>query len=125
MAIVMTAEIPASADMYDALNKEMGMSEGNLPKGMIAHYAAPTDNGMLIFDIWESKEQFEVFGQTLVPILAGLGIGLTAFVVWLATGMRGVQSRTDETQRTDDSGAPAHRGDRDGIRGDAAPEARA
>ena len=58
-------------------------------------------------------------------IAVGLGVGLTAFVVWLATGMRGVQSRTDETQRTDDSGAPAHRGDRDGIRGDAAPEARA
>src|SRR6266571_3488812 len=58
-------------------------------------------------------------------IAVGLGVGLTAFVVCLATGMRGVQSRTDETQRTDDSGAPAHRGDRDGIRGDAAPEARA
>src|SRR6266576_1742578 len=58
-------------------------------------------------------------------IAIGLGLGLTAFVVWLATGMRGVQSRSDETQRADDSRAPAHRGDRDGIRGDAAPEARA
>ena len=58
-------------------------------------------------------------------IAIGLGVGLTAFVAWLATGMRGVQSRPDETQRTDDSGAPAHRGDRDGVRGDPAPEARA
>jgi uncharacterized protein len=58
-------------------------------------------------------------------IAIGLGIGLAAFIIWLATGMRGVQSRSDETQRTDDSRAPAHRGDRDGIRGDAAPEARA
>jgi uncharacterized membrane protein YfcA len=58
-------------------------------------------------------------------IAVGLGVGLTAFVVWLATGMRGVQSRFDETQRTDDSGAPAHRGDRDRVRGDPAPEARA
>jgi len=58
-------------------------------------------------------------------IAIGLGVGLTAFVVWLATGMRGVQSRSDETQRTDDSRASAHRGDRDGVRGDAAPEARA
>src|SRR5436189_4349278 len=58
-------------------------------------------------------------------IAIGLGIGLTAFVVWVATGMRGVQSRTDETQRADDSRALADRGDRDGIRGDAAPEARA
>src|SRR5207244_233278 len=51
-------------------------------------------------------------------IAIGFGLGLTAFVVWLATGMRGVQSRSDETQRADDSRAPAHRGDRDGIRGD-------
>jgi uncharacterized membrane protein YfcA len=58
-------------------------------------------------------------------IAVGFGLGLTAFVVWLATGMRGVQSRSDEPQRTDDSGAPAHRGDRDGVRGDPAPEARA
>jgi uncharacterized membrane protein YfcA len=58
-------------------------------------------------------------------IAIGLGVGVTAFVVWLATGMRGVQSRPVETQRVDDSRAPAHRGDRDGLRGDAAPEARA
>jgi uncharacterized protein len=58
-------------------------------------------------------------------IAIGFAVGLTAFVVWLATGMRGVQSRSDETQRTDSSGASPHRGDRDGIRGDAAPEARA
>jgi uncharacterized membrane protein YfcA len=58
-------------------------------------------------------------------IAIGFGVGLTAFVVWLATGMRGVQSRSDETQRADDSRALAHLGDRDGIRGDTAPEARA
>ena len=57
-------------------------------------------------------------------ISIGLGVMLTVFVVWLATGMRGVQSRSDEAQRTDDSGAPPHRGDRDGVRGDPAPEAR-
>jgi hypothetical protein len=66
MAIVMTAEIPASADMYDALNKEMGVSADNLPKGLIAHYAAPTANGMLIFDVWESKEDFEDFAAALL-----------------------------------------------------------
>ena len=51
MPIVMTAEIPASTDMYDSINKEMGLSGDNLPKGLIAHYAAPTDNGMLIVDV--------------------------------------------------------------------------
>jgi uncharacterized protein len=58
-------------------------------------------------------------------IAIGLGVGIVAFVLWLATGMRGVQSRPDEAERTDDPGAAAARRDRDGLRGDAAPEARA
>ena len=66
MPIVMTAEIPASADMYDAINTEMGMTSGNLPRGLISHYAAPTDNGMLIFDVWETKEDFEDFAATML-----------------------------------------------------------
>src|SRR5207244_3612702 len=36
-------------------------------------------------------------------IAIGLGLGLTAFVVWLATGMRGVQSRRGDAQGADDS----------------------
>jgi hypothetical protein len=58
-------------------------------------------------------------------ITIGLGVLLTAFVVWLATDMRGVQSRTDEEERTDDPGSAAARPDRDRVRGDAAPQARA
>jgi hypothetical protein len=81
MAIVMTAEIPASVDMYDAINQEMGIFQGNLPPGMLAHYAVPTDNGMLIFDVWESKEQFEDFAAAyLAPamekVMGGAGPGI-------------------------------------------------
>jgi hypothetical protein len=63
--------------------------------------------------------------QASYVIAIGLGVMLAAFIAWLVTGMRGVQSRSDATQRADDARAPAHRGDRDGVRGDAAPEARA
>ena len=81
MAIVMTAEIPASVDMYDAINQEMGIFQGNLPAGMVAHYAVPTDNGMLIFDVWESKEQFEEFaaaylGPAMEKVMGGAGPGI-------------------------------------------------
>jgi hypothetical protein len=27
-----------------------------------------------VFDIWESQDQFEAFGQTLIPILSELGV---------------------------------------------------
>jgi hypothetical protein len=79
MAIVMTAEIPASADMYDAINKEMGIADENLPKGLIAHYAAPTGNGMLVCDVWESKEDFEEFAAgVLMPAMEKVMGGETA-----------------------------------------------
>jgi uncharacterized membrane protein YfcA len=62
--------------------------------------------------------------QSSYVIAGGLGVGLVAFVVWLVTGMRGVQSRGDEAERTDDLGAPAPRRDRDRLRRHSAPEAR-
>lgn len=58
-------------------------------------------------------------------IAIGLGLGLTAFVVWLATGMRGIQSRRRDVQGADDSRPRPAGGDGDGLRRDAAPEARA
>jgi hypothetical protein len=78
MSILITAEIPASADMYDAINAEMGISPENLPQGLIAHYAAPTDNGMLFCDVWESKEEFEDFaagklGPAMEKVLGSSG----------------------------------------------------
>jgi uncharacterized membrane protein YfcA len=62
--------------------------------------------------------------QSSYVIAVGVGLGLTAFVVWLVMGMPGVQSRRDETERPDDSGAAVARRDRDRVRGHAAPEAR-
>ena len=81
MPIVMTTEIPASADMHDAINTEMATSADDLPKGLIAHYAAPTDNGMLIFDVWDSKSDFEEFaagqlGPAMEKVTGGAGEGI-------------------------------------------------
>ena len=53
-------------------------------------------------------------------IAGGVGLGLAAFAVWVL-----LQSRSREAERADDSRAAAARSDGDGLRGDAAPEARA
>ena len=31
------------------------------------------DGKIEVLDVWESQEQFEKFGETLVPIMSGLG----------------------------------------------------
>jgi hypothetical protein len=58
--------------------------------------------------------------QSSYVLAAGLGLGLAAFAVWLL-----VQSRSREAERADSSRARPADGDRDGLRGDAALEARA
>jgi uncharacterized membrane protein YfcA len=58
--------------------------------------------------------------QSSYVIAVGLGLGLAAFAVWLL-----LQSRRSETERADDPRPRPARGDGDGVRGDAAPEARA
>jgi hypothetical protein len=69
MAVVMTTVIPASTDMYDSINREMGFPSA-VPQGLIAHHAAQTDDGLLIFDIWESKVDFEAFAaEKLAPAM--------------------------------------------------------
>ena len=39
------------------------------------------DGGINVFDIWESQEDFEAFGATLMPILGELGVSLEEPVV--------------------------------------------
>jgi uncharacterized membrane protein YfcA len=58
-------------------------------------------------------------------IAIGVALGLTVFVLWVVTGMPGVQSRPDEAERADDPRAAAPGGDGDGVRGHPAAEARA
>jgi hypothetical protein len=42
--------------------------------GLISHTAAPTAEGWLVVDVWESEEAFRQFGETLVPVLRELGL---------------------------------------------------
>ncbi|SRR6266536_2399859 len=58
-------------------------------------------------------------------IAVGLGLGLVAFLVWLAVGRRNVESRVREPERADSPRTRLADSDSDGFRRDAAPEARA
>jgi len=62
--------------LYDQAVKELdkaGAGFGNVP-GRTFHCALELDGMISVFDIWESKEQFEKFGETLVPIMNRLGV---------------------------------------------------
>jgi hypothetical protein len=46
------------------------------PKGRTYHCALESGGSIQVFDIWESQEDFDAFGPTLVPILGELGVVL-------------------------------------------------
>jgi hypothetical protein len=61
---------PAQYD--DALNK-LEAAGASAPAGRRYHFALETNGQIQVFDVWDSQESFEAFGETLVPIMAELG----------------------------------------------------
>ena len=50
-------------------------SPADLPfDGLLVHVAAQTEKGFLIFDVFESAEAFDRFGEVIAPIAQAAGI---------------------------------------------------
>jgi hypothetical protein len=62
-------------DVYDEAVKQLeqaGAGFGKVP-GRIFHCAMEAGGAIQVFDVWESMEQFQKFGETLLPIMNKLG----------------------------------------------------
>jgi len=59
---------------YDECIKKLTAAGAGAPKGRSYHVCYGDPKGVHVTDIWNSMEDFEAFGQTLVPILQSLGI---------------------------------------------------
>jgi hypothetical protein len=58
---------------YDEAISRLEAAGAAAPAGRVYHVALETDGQIQVFDVWDSQESFEAFGQTLVPIMAALG----------------------------------------------------
>jgi hypothetical protein len=65
-------------EKYDEALRRLEAAGAGSPKGRSSHFALESDGSIQVFDVWESQEDFDAFGQTLVPILAELGVELSA-----------------------------------------------
>jgi len=63
-------------DKYQQALKQLEAAGAGAPAGRTLHVALESDGAINVFDIWESQEQFDAFGSTLVPILTALGVEL-------------------------------------------------
>jgi hypothetical protein len=61
-------------ERYDEALRRLEQAGAGSPPGRSYHFAfMGQDGGVEVFDVWESQESFEKFGETLVPIMAELG----------------------------------------------------
>ena len=68
-------------DKYDAVIKQLDAAGAGAPKGRSIHVALESNGEIQVFDVWDSQEEFDAFGETLIPILAKAGITLNAPMV--------------------------------------------
>jgi len=63
-----------SSQQYDEVIKRLDAAGAGSPQGRIFHVAFGDPDALRVSDIWDTKENFERFGQTLMPILQDVGI---------------------------------------------------
>ena len=66
----------ATLEQYDEVLKLMGLDGGApAPPGAIFHWAAKTDDGLRVVDVWESRDVFDKFAaEQIGPYSAQVGI---------------------------------------------------
>jgi hypothetical protein len=67
---------PASltAQEYDQTVRMLEAGGEWPPDGLDFHTCFGTDGNLRVSEIWDSREQFEAFGERLMPVLAEAGI---------------------------------------------------
>jgi hypothetical protein len=63
-----------SAEQYDETIRRLEAAGQGAPAGRLYHVAFSGGSGLQVFDVWDTQESFDAFGQTLMPILAEVGI---------------------------------------------------
>jgi hypothetical protein len=65
-----------TADRYDEVLPRIERSGQFPPDGLEYHVAFTAGGSFRVSEIWDSKEQFDAFGQRLMPILSEGGVEL-------------------------------------------------
>ncbi len=63
-----------SSQQYDDVIKRLDAAGAGSPQGRIFHVAFGEPDALRVSDIWDTHENFDRFGQTLMPILQDAGV---------------------------------------------------
>lgn len=74
LAFYFNPATPMSAATYDDVMKRLDAAGAGSPKGRTHHSTFGPPEALMVYDVWESQEEFDAFGATLMPILGELGV---------------------------------------------------
>lgn len=63
-----------STAQYDEILSKLEAAGAGKPKGRLFGVAFGPHNALLVSDVWDSQENFDAFGQILMPILQEVGV---------------------------------------------------
>jgi hypothetical protein len=63
-----------SKEQYDEAIRRLQAAGAGSPAGRSYHCAFSGSGGLQVFDVWDSQESFDKFGETLMPILSEIGV---------------------------------------------------
>jgi hypothetical protein len=63
-----------TTDQYDETIRRLEKSGDWLPEGLESHVAFKSNGNLRVSEIWNSREQFNAFGERLMPVLKDVGI---------------------------------------------------
>jgi len=63
-----------TTEEYDETIRRLEKSGDWLPEGLEYHVAFKSDGKFRVSEIWDSREQFDAFGERLMPVLKDVGI---------------------------------------------------
>ena len=72
-----TAAPDVTTEQYDETIRRLEESGDWLPEGLEYHVAFRSDSALRVSEIWDSREQFDAFGERLMPVLKDVGIELS------------------------------------------------
>ena len=75
MALVLTFKPSGfTAAKYDDAVKQLQAAGAGAPKGRSYHVCYGDPNSITVTDVWDSVEDFQAFGEALMPIMQSLGV---------------------------------------------------
>jgi len=63
-----------TSEKYDEIIRRLDEAGAGSPVGRLYHVCFGDKENLRVSDIWDSMENFQAFGQTLLPVLESVGL---------------------------------------------------